>query len=373
MPMVLHPRVVTGSGGGPDKTILNSPRFLRSLGYDSACMYLRPPNDPGFEAIRARAEELGAPLEEIDDRGAADWRVLSRALEVCRRLDVRVWHGHDYKTNLMGLLLRRWRPMRLVTTVHGWVHHTSRTPLYYKLDRWALKHYERVICVSPDLLEECSEIGVREDRRLLIENAIDCKQFRRRRSPGEARQALGLPADGFLIGGVGRLSPEKGFDVLVRSVARLHVLGMKPMLAILGDGDQRTALQSLIDTAGLGAHARLMGFQSNTREWFEAMDLFALSSLREGLPNVALEAMAVETPVVATRVAGVPRLIQDGRSGLIVPIGDEEALSGAICQLITDPRMRADIAANGRRVIEDQYNFSSRMEKIRDVYASLGV
>src|SRR5262249_44155089 len=146
-PVVLDARVVSGTGGGPDKTILNSPRYLAPAGYRMLCAYMRPPGDPGFEQLRAKAQRWGAPLVEIDDRGPWDWRVPAELLPVCRRERVQVWHGHDYKSNALGLLLARFWPMRLVTTVHGWVKHTRRTPLYYRIDRLCLRHYEAVICV----------------------------------------------------------------------------------------------------------------------------------------------------------------------------------------------------------------------------------
>src|SRR5262249_40427185 len=159
-PVVLDARVVTGSGGGPDKTILNSPRFLEPLGYRMICAYMHPPNDPGFDVLRKKAEQYRAPLISIPDRGAWDWRVITEALAVGKREKVTVWHGHDYKTNALGLLLKRFWPMRLVTTVHGWVQHTRRTPLYYRIDQLCLPRYERVICVSDDLLEACLAVGV---------------------------------------------------------------------------------------------------------------------------------------------------------------------------------------------------------------------
>ena len=122
-PLVLHARVVDGTGGGPDKTVLNSPRHLRELGYDCQCLYLRPPGDERFQVLHERAARWDAPLVVVDDRGIWDLSVILRTLDVCRRERVAIWHGHDYKTNLLGLLVRRRHPMRLVTTVHGWVRH----------------------------------------------------------------------------------------------------------------------------------------------------------------------------------------------------------------------------------------------------------
>ncbi|HTU91893.1 MAG TPA: hypothetical protein VMF69_17560, partial [Gemmataceae bacterium] len=104
--VVLDARVVSGAGGGPDKTILNSPRFLATAGYRNLCTYLHPPDDPGFEQLRKRARIAEAPLLAIPDSGPWDWRVPGRMLEICRRERVAIWHGHDYKSNALGLLLR---------------------------------------------------------------------------------------------------------------------------------------------------------------------------------------------------------------------------------------------------------------------------
>src|SRR5438067_1964725 len=148
MPVVLETRVVAGSGGGPDKTILNSPRFLTAAGYRMLCAYMHPPGDPGFEQLRHRAAALDAPLLSVPDRGPWDCAVIGRLLHICRRERVSIWHGHDYMSNALGLLLRSFWPMRLVTTLHGWVKHTRRTPLYYRVDELCLPHYEAVISVS---------------------------------------------------------------------------------------------------------------------------------------------------------------------------------------------------------------------------------
>ncbi len=101
------------------------------------------------------ASELEAPLVAVDDYGPLDYGIVARLADVCRRERVTIWHGHDYKSNLLGLLLRRRWPMRLVTTVHGWVLRSWKTPLYYALDRWSLPYYERVVCVSEDLRQVC--------------------------------------------------------------------------------------------------------------------------------------------------------------------------------------------------------------------------
>jgi glycosyltransferase involved in cell wall biosynthesis len=367
-PVVLHTRVVTGSGGGPDKTILNSPRHLVDFGYSAVCAYMRAPGDEGFAELQRRADGLDAQLVAVDDRGPLDMRVPRRLLQLCREHDVKIWHGHDYKSNAIGLLLRRFWPMQLVTTVHGWVHNTRRTPLYYWIDRFSLRHYDHVVCVSDDLHQRCLEIGVPNDRCTLIENAIDVQSNRRDKSTEQAKQQLGLDVDRPLVGAVGRLSPEKGFDTLIKAIHQLRSEGLDVNLAIAGEGDQHEALRSLVDKLDLNKHVYLLGFQSNANDLYQASDVYALSSYREGLPNVVLEAMAMEVPVVATRVAGVPSIIKDGENGLIVAPGDVEQLTQGLARLLKSNDLRSRFAAAGRRTVEERFCFAKRMAKMRDIY-----
>jgi glycosyltransferase involved in cell wall biosynthesis len=370
-PVVLDVRVVTGSGGGPDKTILNSPRYLRAAGYRMLCAYLHPPGDPGFAQLRHKAERWQAPLLSIPDRGPWDWNVYRQLLRVCRQQRVAIWHGHDYKSNLLGLLLRPLWPMRLVTTVHGWVEHTARTPLYYAVDRFCLPRYEQVLCVSEDLHRRCLGLGVKPRRCRLLENGIDTAEFTRRRSVADAKRDLGWPAERLLIGAVGRLSAEKGFDLLIRATAELLRTGLDAGLVIAGAGGQQAELQRLSSELGCDDRVRLLGYRQDPRDLYEALDLFALSSLREGLPNVVLEALAMQVPVVATRVAGVPRLIRDGENGLLVEPGSVEQLTAGLRRGLGDPGLRQRLSTAGRRTVEEGYSFAVRLEKVALLYDRL--
>jgi glycosyltransferase involved in cell wall biosynthesis len=369
--VALEVRVVAGSGGGPDKTILNTPRFLAETCYPTICAYMHPPGDPGFEQLRQKALLWQAPLVSIPDRGPWDWRIIGQLLDLCRRERVAIWHGHDYKSNLLGLILKPFWQMRLVTTVHGWVHHTSRTPLYYLVDRVCLPRYEKVICVSEDLVERCKEAGVPARKCILIENGIDTVEFSRQQSPAEARRAFGVHPGRFLLGAVGRLSAEKGFDLLIQAVGQLVARGVDVGLLIAGEGDERERLQRLIGERHLSDRVQLVGYCRDPRPLYQAIDAYVLSSLREGLPNVLLEAMALEVPVVATRIAGVPRLIQDEVNGLLVEPGDVNPLAETVRRLVGNPALGAQLARAGRATIEERYSFAIRMKKIRKVYDSL--
>ncbi len=367
-PVVLHARVVTGAGGGPDKTILNSPRFLRPMGYRTVCGFLRPPRDMGFETLRQRATACDAPIIEIDDRGPWDAGVVACVNKIVGDLNVDVWHAHDYKTNLLGLLVRRQRPIKLITTCHGWVQRTWRTIAYHQLDRFTLQRYDRVIAVSTDIAATCRRLGVNESRLALIENAIDTEQYFRFRTAREAKLEFGWPADRKLIGAVGRLSAEKGFDLLIRAVARLVQNGRGIGLVIAGDGPEASSLKRLIADLQLADRVQLVGFQAELIPFYEAIDVFALSSRREGLPNVLLEAMALETPVVSTRVAGVPSLIEDGVNGLLTSIEDVDGLAATIARVLDDEEFGRRLAKAARDTVVSRFSFAKRMAKIAAIY-----
>ncbi len=332
------------------------------------CAYLYPPGDPGFETLRDKAAQLQAPLIGINDRGPLDWRVALALLRICRDEQVAIWHGHDYKSNLLGLMLARFHRMRLVTTLHGWGVRSRRTQLYYAIDRLCLTHYERVIGVSPDLVVAGLRAGVSRRRCLLLENGIDLTANTRTRSTADAKALLGIPRESFVIGAVGRLSEEKGFDLLIRAVHELRRHPRDIRLLVIGEGDQRSLLEKRIYELGLRESVRLTGFQADPRPYYEAMDVYALSSLREGLPNVLLEAFAYELPVVATRIAGVPRVVTDGVNGRLIEPGRVEALAAAFEELVSDPDKCAEWGRTGRRTVEDRFSFARRMDRLADWY-----
>lgn len=356
---VLHVRIVSGTGGGPEKTLLNSPRFLEGTRYRALVAYLHPPGDPGFDVIRERAAQKRCPLFAFPESLPIDPRVLWRLARLCRREGVKIWHGHDYKSNLYGILLRPLVGFELVTTVHGWVKHTSRTPLYYAIDRWTLPRQRAVIAVSRDLEERCLEAGVPRERLHLVHNAIDTEEFQ--------REAL-RPGGRLRIGAVGRLSEEKGFDLLIEAVERLLDAGHDLELAIAGEGDAEEELRTRVAASPWRERLSLLGFQADTVALFESFDLFCLSSLREGLPNVVLEAMAMEVPVVATRSGGMEHFAHHTQDAWLVDPGSVDELEAGLRALIEDPTLRARLARAAREKIEREVSFAARMERVARVY-----
>lgn len=368
---ILHTRVVTGTGGGPDKTILNSPRFLVSKGYRAICAFMHPPGDPGFEELKRRGKALGAEVVSIPDRGPFDFSLVKKFVRLCEQENVTIWHGHDYKSNLIGLLVKRVRPMVMVATAHGWDQRTWRSFLYYKVDRWAQRRYDKVICVSTDLLDMVRKAGTLPEKSVLIDNAIDTDMNRRRHPITEMKSQLGFRPERKLIGAAGRLSAEKNFAGLVEAVSRLIAEGHDVELAIAGDGQERENLERLIASKAEPDRFRLLGFQSELSGFYQALDVFALSSLREGLPNVLLEAMAFLVPVASTNAGGVARLIENEHNGLLVPVSDVPSLTKALSRLLTDKALAERLATKGRETIENKFSFAARMERVCAVYEEL--
>jgi glycosyltransferase involved in cell wall biosynthesis len=202
----------------------------------------------------------------------------------------------------------------------------------------------------------------------LIHNAIDTEDFRRRQERAAAKQKIGAPREGVLLGAMGRLSAEKGFDLLIDAVDGLLRNGENVFLWIAGKGNAHEELEARIRRLGREDRIRLLGHLPEPRDFLEAMDLFVLSSLREGLPNVVLEAMALEVPLVATRVAGIPSLIRDDENGILVEPGTVEVLTGGIRRLLADGETAARLARAARRTVEDSYAFTRRMEKMAAIY-----
>ncbi|MCA9047597.1 MAG: glycosyltransferase family 4 protein [Planctomycetaceae bacterium] len=370
-PFVLHTRVVTGTGGGPEKTILNSPRFLRRHGIDCACLFMRSPDDGKFRILEAKAKAAAAEVIGIDDCGPFDLNVIRESIRVCRERRVDIWHAHDYKSNALGLLVRMFHPMHLVTTAHGWVQITKRTPTYYRIDRFCMKRYDQVVAVSRDLYDVCRSIGLSDERLTLVDNAIIVEDYDPSPPSPADRARFGFGNDRVLLGAAGRLSEEKGFHHLIEAVARLIECGQPIGLVIAGEGHLRESLQQQIRDRGLSEHVILAGFLKDPRELYRAIDVFVLSSLREGLPNVLLESMASQRAVVTTRVNGIPRLVTDGENGYVVEPDSVDELCGGIHRCLNSTEQRRQIAAAGRFTIENRFCFARRMEKIVDTYRRL--
>jgi glycosyltransferase involved in cell wall biosynthesis len=204
------------------------------------------------------------------------------------------------------------------------------------------------------------------DRVHVVPNGIDTEIFRGR-SQFEARAELGL-GNGTVLVSAGRLNREKGFDVAIRALARLN---SGARLAIVGSGEEQAALEALTRDLGLGGRVLFVGKQPPERvaAYIAAADVVLFPTLRdEAAGLVLLEAMACERPVVASRVGGIPEVIDDGTSGVLVSPGDMSGLVAAVEPLLANDARRAGMGAAARRRILAEYTVDLMIERTVAVF-----
>lgn len=369
---VLELRSVRGTGGGPEKTILLGAAAADPGQFAVTVCYLRAPLDPLF-GIGEQARRLGIDYHEIEERHPLDTGVFAALRQLVQQRDIRIVHSHEYKTDVLAWLLARREKVVPVATVHGWTGHSRRERwLYYPLDKRILTRFPRLIAVSGGIRRELLRRGARPERVTTVLNGIDPAAFRRdpARSPA-VRSALGLAPGDVVLGSVGRLEPQKRFDRLLEVFAALRQDRPGLRLVLVGEGSVRAELETAARRLGVEQDCRLLGHRTDVPDLHHAFDLFVQSSDYEGTPNVVLEAMALETPVVATSAGGTAELIEDGEHGLIVPTGDAGRLSEAIERALDDREATARRTAAARVRVEGPLSFQARMRAVEAIYEEL--
>jgi glycosyltransferase involved in cell wall biosynthesis len=367
---VLELRSVRGTGGGPEKTILLGSERTDPSRFAVTVCYLRDRRDPIFsidERARGRVEYV-----EILEKHSFDPGIWTRLRSLVRHGKYDIVHAHEYKTDLLAYAVSRVESVVPLATAHGWTGHSRRERLYYAADRRLLGRFPRVIAVSGEIREVLVRCGADPARIRVILNGIDPVAFRRNRAEEQAaRAAFGVESNAFAIGSVGRLEPQKRFDLLLEAFAALRAERPSLRLLIAGDGSLRCDLQKLADRLGLGASARFVGQTNDVVAFHHALDLYVQSSDYEGTPNALLEAMALETPIVATAAGGTTELVQDGENAVVVAPGDASALARAIRSVVEDVDGARGRAIAARRRIEDELSFEHRMRAVEKVYEEL--
>jgi glycosyltransferase involved in cell wall biosynthesis len=370
---VLELRSVRGTGGGPEKTILHGAALSDASQYAVTVCYIRDLRDTIFE-IEKRAAALGVDYVEVRERHSFDfsiWPVLRR-LVTDRAIDI--VHSHDYKTNLYAWLLGRRAGIVPLATLHGYTGNSRREAFYYAADKRLVRRFPLLIAVSEDLRRELIRTGSDPARVVRILNGIDHRDFHRDdQLRGSARAALKLDDRQIVIGAVGRLEQQKRFDLLMDACACLkHRQPAVPFkLVIAGEGSLRQDLERHRTRVGLDTDCELLGLRSDVTTLHHAFDVFVQSSDYEGTPNAVLEAMALETPVVATDVGGTSELVRHGIDGLIVPPGHPEAVADAVEQLLSDSEGTSRMVESARRRVEGELSFAARMETVERIYDRL--
>jgi glycosyltransferase involved in cell wall biosynthesis len=308
----------------------------------------------GDGPLRDAARRSGVrflPLRHVR-RAINPWRDAVGLLELVRLLRRErpdILHASSSKAGVLGRLAAAAArvPIRIFT-VHGWAftaHSGAAARLYRYADRLVRPLTTVTVCVAEH--ERATGLAARtcsEARTIVIPNAIDAQAVPR------TRRSRGLPQ----LVAVGRLKAPKDFVTLVRAVAELPEEPCE--LLIVGEGPDRPALEAEIERLGLDGRVRLLGERGDVPELLAGAEAFVLSSASEGMPISVLEAMAAGLPVVASRVGGVPELVADGETGLLVPPGRPESLAEALGRLIADPELRHRLGDAGRIRVRERFH-----------------
>lgn len=358
MSRVLHIITRMDVGGSSDDTLLLVTRMTRPE-FDST-LISGPTADPvpGLADSLAQAAvpwiqvpNLQRPLSVPRDLLAL--RDLTRRI---RALGPDIVHTHSSKAGFVGRVAARMAGVpRILYTPHGHVFHGyyghPLTRMFIALERFAARFTERIVVLTNAEVEQHLAVGVgRRGQFVTIPSGVDLDAVRAEAAGGNrVRQEMGLSGDTPLLGTVARLVPVKGLRYLVEAMPLILRRRPDAHLVLAGDGDQRPTLERLARELGVADRVRLLGFRRDAAAVTAALNVFVLPSLNEGQGRVLVAAMALGIPVVATKVGGVPEIVEDGRQGLLVPAADATALGQAVAAVLARPEYAAALGAAGRR------------------------
>lgn len=348
---------------GPEKTILNECRDLLDEGWPCRIVNLWERDDiPFSDKVRAR----DIPYTCLSSNRKFDFGLV-RALAAELPAGA-IAHSHGYKADFYTVLAARRARVAAVTTVHGWTSENVKVRLYERLQAFSWRFFDRVIAVSRSYLELAQAAGVPANKLELIYNGIKPKAAGGANRRSALRTELGIPVDALVVAIIGRLGPEKGHRAFLQAAATIAGVRADTHFLIVGEGAEHAALQAYVAERGLDARVAFAGHRDDVDALYDAIDVVAIASLREGLPNVLLEAMLNGVPVVAMGVGGIPEVIPSAEYGVVVPPGDVVRFTRELTALLADPARRQRIGAKAQQRIADEFLFSRRTEKMKALY-----
>lgn len=331
---------------GPAKNLIRFARENRRLVDIHVFTFVRgspaasTATNPFIDAVRT----ADLRVHVISEKRRFDWRVLAQLKQRFAEHRPDIVETHSVKSHFLLAMLGNRRPW--IAFHHGYTNENFKMRVYNALDRYSLCRSDRTVTVCEAFVPQLERRGVDRDRVDILHNSIDPAWGP---SPGEIqalRTSLDLAPGVFRILAIGRLSKEKGHSTLIRAAA--GVKRRRPDLAfevwLVGDGPQLASLKELATAEAISSAIHFVGPVPNAKAFFGVADVMALPSLSEGSPNVVLEAMAARVPVVATRVGGVPEIVRDHESALLVPASNSEAIAAALVELMDDAELRLQLA-----------------------------
>ncbi len=364
----------TISGG--EKVLFDLAVSLRTRGHTVSAIC------PEDGQLPDRLAENGIRVKIIPFHKTYDLAAARRIARFIRREKIEVLHSHSMLTNILTRLAGHWAgPSVSVSTEHltmdlahggrgrGW-RERLRAAYYRRLDNFTSRYNHMVIAVSGAVRDDLLEQGMDPRRVTVVQNGIEIPQLDRREYE-RSRRKLGIPKDVLVIGTAGRLSPQKDYPTLLRAAARVKDSVPHSLFLILGEGYLRPGLEKLTAKLGISDRVRFLGYREKALEVVAGFDIFALSSLWEGLPLAVLEAMALAKPVVATAVPGTAEAVLEGETGFLTPLEDHTALAEKIIHLAENPQKARLMGLAGRKRGEENFGRERMVDEYEALYRRL--
>ena len=364
--------------------------FLTALGHDRKQFRVGLVYGRSVPLTAEEAARMKVDLKRLSQAGVRVFEVPTLVREVRPILDawamLALWrllrrerpalvHTHTSKAGVVGRLAA-WlaRVPVVIHTPHG---HTF-YGYYGAVTSAIIRLVERILAKITDRIVTLTDRGGEEHVRfhiagaekfVTIHSGIDIARFRSVQvDPAVKRKELGLPPDGAIVGTVGRLVPIKGLEWLLKAAPRVLAQFPQACFVIIGDGPLVGELRQLASELGIGLRVVFLGAREDVPECLAALDLFVLPSLNEGMGRALVEAMAMGCPVVATRVGGIPDIVADGTTGLLVPPRDDRALAEAILTLLRDGSRRVAYGEAARRHVDGRFDVETMVRNIERLY-----
>lgn len=341
----------------------------------------------GEESMAKVAETRGVKIETLSalHREIApirDVQAILRLARLIRRERPTILHTHTAKAGAVGriaaLLAGSARPPIVVHTFHGHVLRGYFNPLttlvFRTLERLLAYGTTALVAVSPEVRDDLVRLHVAPASKFTVVRLGIELEERTSDAEGarfETRRQLGISAEAFVVGWVGRMTAVKRTDDVVRALRGLVDRGVDAYLCLVGDGPDRDHLEQFAHELGVVKRCLFVGYQDDVGRFYSAIDALVLPSANEGTPVSVIEALAAQRPAVATRVGGTPDVIRDGVDGFLVTIGDADALSDRLAELASDPERRARMGAKGRERVLGRYAVERLVDDVDRLYREL--
>jgi len=353
--------------GGTEQLLLATAPRLAARGFDMRAAALK-----GAGPMMAELEAAGIPCTALGATSRFDVRALLALAGLLRRERIEILHTHLYLANVAGRIAARLVGVPVVLSAH---HDTDvwMGPHHRLIERLTARLADRTVACSDAVRDwAVGRIGLPEERVVTLRNAIAPPEPVGPDERAAARAELGCGADDLVVGTLGRLhEPKKGLAVFLDAATRVAAAIPRARFVLAGDGPARRELEARAAAAGLAGRVRFAGERRDINRLLAAYDLFVQPSQWEGFGLTVIEAMAMERPVVATAVGGLPAIVRNGDLGLLVPPGDPAALAAAVVELLADPQRRARLGRAGRALVLSHYGIERLVDDTAGLYREL--